>query len=75
MQKIKEQGYHGIGGSGHGANGDYGTEDETDAEDGGANGHAVSQPVEEAEESHDFGEVVIHQVIRESCVTKACSLS
>ena len=70
MQKIKEQGYHGIGGSGHGANGDYATEDETDAEDGGANGHAVSQPVEEAEESHDFGEVVIHQVIRESCVTQ-----
>ncbi|GAA5989283.1 hypothetical protein JCM10908_001240 [Rhodotorula pacifica] len=63
MQKIKEQGYHGIGGAGHGANGDYTTEDETDAEDGGANGHAVSEPVESAEESHDFSEVVIHQVI------------
>ncbi|POY70214.1 hypothetical protein BMF94_6797 [Rhodotorula taiwanensis] len=59
MQKIKEQGYHGIGSSGHGANGDHTTDEETDGEDG----HAVAQPEEGAEESHDFSEVIIHQVI------------
>lgn len=74
MQKIKEQGYHGILPTSQDANGGHTTEDETDGdgEESSANGHAVAQPEENHEESHDFGEVVIHQVIRASLPYCAC---
>ena len=64
MQKIKEQGYHGIG-NGHASSSG---EDETDGEDGvGAHeGHAVAMTEEAEEEGHDLGEIIIHQVIRAS---------
>lgn len=66
MQKIKEQGYHGIG-NGHNGHSSSG-EDETDGEDGvGAHeGHAVAMTEEAEEEGHDLGEIIIHQVIRAS---------
>ncbi|GAA6037174.1 hypothetical protein JCM8097_008771 [Rhodosporidiobolus ruineniae] len=63
MQRIKEQGYHGIG---HAVSDGEATalEDETDGEDGAAHqGHAVAMTEEAEEEGHDFGEIVIHQVI------------
>ncbi|KPV75799.1 uncharacterized protein RHOBADRAFT_35560 [Rhodotorula graminis WP1] len=66
MQKIKEQGYHGIGnGHGHSTSSSGEGEDETDGEDGvGAHeGHAVAMTEEAEEEGHDLGEIIIHQVI------------
>ncbi|GAA6004553.1 hypothetical protein JCM10207_000931 [Rhodosporidiobolus poonsookiae] len=63
MQKIKEQGYHGI--SAHGASDGEQTalEDETDDEGGAHEGHAVAMTEEAEEEGHDIGEIIIHQVI------------
>ncbi|GAA5848366.1 hypothetical protein JCM8547_004492 [Rhodosporidiobolus lusitaniae] len=65
FQRIKEQGYHGIGSNGHATDGETtGAEDDTDGEEVGAHqGHAVAMTEEAEEEGHDMGEVIIHQVI------------
>ncbi|KAJ3536547.1 hypothetical protein NM688_g6823 [Phlebia brevispora] len=59
MKKIKGQGYIGLGGEdtvGHGTDEMLETEEE-------GNGRPVAEGAEEEGEHHDFGEVVIHQVI------------
>jgi V-type H+-transporting ATPase subunit a len=56
MQKIQGQGYVGLRHDGHVA------DEELEGEEEG-NGRAVAEDAEEDHEHHDFGEVVIHQVI------------
>ncbi|THG98053.1 hypothetical protein EW026_g4069 [Hermanssonia centrifuga] len=58
-KKIKDQGYIGLGAddtAGHG------TDDMLEGEEEG-NGRAVADAADEEHENHDFGEVVIHQII------------
>ncbi|KAF5364534.1 hypothetical protein D9757_011332 [Collybiopsis confluens] len=64
MQKIKHQGYISIAGDGDGrGRGRESTDDALEGEEEGNGGAVVQDGEEEGGEHHDFGEVVIHQII------------
>jgi len=58
MKKIQEQGYIGIGQDGGHRESDELLEGEEEG-----NGRAIAEDMDEEPEHHDFGEVIIHQVI------------
>jgi V-type H+-transporting ATPase subunit a len=58
MQKIQGQGYVGLG---HDNGPRHTADDALEAEEG--NGNTLAEDMEEDHEHHDFGEVIIHQVI------------